>query len=135
MNCRERAKRSWLSIITVFVVVWMGSCSRTPAPEQIANVIYTGGDIITINDSQPTAEALAVRDGKIIAVGTKADVDKYKGGSTKTVNLEGKTLLPGFIDAHGHVFNAGLQALAANLLARPDGNVNDIPSLQETLRN
>jgi predicted amidohydrolase YtcJ len=135
VNTIERAKRSWLSIMTVFVVVSVSSCSRTPAPEQLASVIYTGGDIVTINDSQPIAEALAIRDGKIIAVGTKADVDKYKGGSTKTVNLEGKTLLPGFIDAHGHVFNTGLQALAANLLASPDGTVNDIVALQKSLRD
>ncbi len=50
------------------------------------------------------------------------------------VDLGGKTLLPGFIDAHGHVFNVGVQAVAANLLAAPDGQVTDIASLQATLR-
>lgn len=122
-------------IITAAVVVGLASCTRALSPEQTANVIYTGGDIITINDSQPTAEALAVKDGKIIAVGSKADVLKHKASATKMVDLRGKTLLPGFIDAHGHVFNAGLQALAANLLARPDGKVNDIVTLQQMLSN
>jgi len=128
-------RRSLLSIITVAAVVWIGSCTRAPTPKQMADVIYSAGDIITINNSQPTADALAVKDGKIIAVGTKTDVLKHKGDTTTMVDLRGKTLLPGFIDAHGHVFNTGLQALAANLLARPDGNVNDIAALQQTLRD
>ena len=97
----------------------VGSCTGSPpALEQEANAIYSGGDIITINDSQPSAEAIAIKDGKILAVGAKADVMKHKGSATKMVDLGGKTLLPGFIDAHGHVFNTGLQALAANLLAK-----------------
>ena len=50
------------------------------------------------------------------------------------MDLAGRTLLPGFIDAHGHVFNVGVQAVAANLLAPPDGQVTDIASLQATLR-
>ena len=59
---------------------------------------------------------------------------KFKGEATAVVDLGGKTLLPGFIDAHGHVFNVGVQAVAANLLAPPDGQVTDIASLQATLR-
>ena len=51
------------------------------------------------------------------------------------VDLGGKALLPEFIDAHGHVFNTGLQALAAKLLAEPDGSVNDMAALQQTLRD
>jgi predicted amidohydrolase YtcJ len=99
--------------------VWISSCTEVQLPEQVANVIYIGGDIITINDSQPNAEGVAIKDGKILDIGTKANVQKYKGRTTKIVDLNGKTLLPGFIDAHGHVFNTGLQALAANLLSRP----------------
>jgi predicted amidohydrolase YtcJ len=135
MNGRKIAKYSLLSMLAVVVAFLIAACTRGPAPELVADVIYTGGDIITMNDSQPTAEAIAIKDGKILMVGNKADIKKHKGNSTKIVNLNGKTLLPGFIDAHGHVFNAGLQALAANLLASPDGTVNDITSLQQTLRD
>jgi predicted amidohydrolase YtcJ len=135
MNGRKIAKYSLLSMLAVVVAFLIAACTRGPAPELVADVIYTGGDIITMNDSQPTAEAIAIKDGKILMVGNKADIKKHKGNSTKIVNLNGKTLLPGFIDAHGHVFNAGLQALAANLLASPDGTVHDITSLQQTLRD
>jgi len=135
MNRMKIEKYSHLSMLAVVVAFMIAACTRGPAPELVADVIYTGGDIITMNDSQPIAETIAIKDGKILMVGNEADIKKHKGNSTKIVNLNGETLLPGFIDAHGHVFNAGLQALAANLLASPDGTVNDITSLQQTLRN
>ena len=61
------------------------------AYSQDADTIYTGGNIITINDAAPSAEALAVKDGKILAVGAKADVLKTKGEATKLVDLGGKS--------------------------------------------
>ena len=51
------------------------------------------------------------------------------------MDLKGQTLVPGFVDAHGHIVVGGLQALSANLLAPPDGKVQDIASLQQTLRD
>jgi len=100
----------------------------------LADTIYHNGNIITINDPQPIAEAVAVKDGKILAVGTKEKVLKSKGDATRLLDLQGRTMLPGFVDAHGHVMGGGLQALSANLLAPPDGEVKDIASLQQTLR-
>ena len=137
MNRNRRLKIRLLCVLVAVStgILSAGSCSRSSTPKQVADAIYRDGDIITINDSQPTAEALAVKEGRIIAVGPMADVLSYKGDATRVVDLGGRTLLPGFIDAHGHVFNAGLQALAANLLARPDGSVNDIAALQKTLRD
>ena len=104
------------------------------APRDVAATIYTGGTIVTVNDAQPTAEAIAVKDGKILAVGGRDEVLELEGTETQVVDLAGKTMLPGFIDAHGHVFNVGVQAAAANLLAPPDGPVTDVASLQATLR-
>ena len=52
------------------------ACSPAgPTPEQTADAIYTGGPIVTVNDAQPSAEALAVKDGKILAVGARAEVE------------------------------------------------------------
>jgi len=103
--------------------------------KEIADSIYHNGIIITINDAQPRAEAVAVMDGKILAVGAKDEVLKRKGDATKLIDLKGRTMLPGFFDAHGHVMGGGLQALSANMLAPPDGKVKDIASLQQTLRD
>jgi hypothetical protein len=99
-----------------------------------ADTIYFGGRIITVNDLQPEAEAVAIKSGKIVAVGYRGDVMKLKGKKTTLVDLAGKTMLPGFVDPHGHVFNTGIQAISANLLPRPDGEVNDIGEVVATLK-
>jgi predicted amidohydrolase YtcJ len=106
-----------------------------PAPAAVADAIYAGGDIVTVNDAQPTAEAVAVKDGKILAVGARADVEKaHKGATTKSVDLAGRTLVPGFVDGHAHVLAFGSQAVGANLLAPPDGTVNTIDDLVAKLQ-
>jgi predicted amidohydrolase YtcJ len=99
-----------------------------------AERIWTGGTILTMNDKAMRAEAIAEAGGRIVAVGSRAAVMKHRGAQTQVIDLQGRTLLPGFVDAHGHVMMGGLQALSANLLAPPDGEVTDIPGLQRTLR-
>ena len=99
-----------------------------------ADTIYTHGTIITINDNQPSADAVAVKDGKIIGVGKNNKIMQMKGPQTAIVNLHGKTMLPGFFDGHSHFAEVGLQASSANLLPKPDGNVNSILELQKSLR-
>jgi hypothetical protein len=101
---------------------------------KLAETIYYGGDIITMNDAQPSAEAVAVKNGQILAVGSMDDVFKLKGDGTRVVNLAGKALLPGFVDAHSHVYGVGGQATFANLLPAPDGEGTDIPAVQRILR-
>jgi predicted amidohydrolase YtcJ len=118
--------------------LFLGGLPRTsaaqPTSPPAADAIYSGGPIITMNDAAPRAEAVAIKDGKIIAVGTSADVQKFKAAGTRTIDLAGKTLLPGFIDAHGHAFTSGIQAASANLLPAPDGEGNSIAKIQEILR-
>jgi predicted amidohydrolase YtcJ len=105
-----------------------------PAPSGAADLIYSGGPIVTVNDAQPSAEAVAVRGGRILAVGSRAQVEATRGPGTRMVNLEGRTMLPGFVDPHGHVVMVGLQAVGANMLAAPDGEANDIPAVIRILR-
>ena len=102
--------------------------------QQSADRIWYGGPMLTMNDKAMRAEAIAVADGKILAVGRRSEVMKLRGPATQLVDLKGQTLVPGFVDAHGHIVVGGLQALSANLLAPPDGQVRDIASLQQTLR-
>jgi predicted amidohydrolase YtcJ len=109
--------------------------SALVAAEQAADTIYAGGDIVTVNDAQPSAEAVAVKDGRILAVGTRADVESaHKGAATRMVDLAGRTLVPGFIDGHAHFLAFGSQAVGANLLAPPDGSVNTIDDLVAKLQ-
>ena len=102
--------------------------------QDVADTIYSGGPILTINDGQPKVEAVAVKDGRILAAGTLADISTFQGETTEAFDLNGRTMLPGFVDSHGHVVMGGIQALSANLLAPPDGDVTDIASLQATLK-
>ena len=122
----------------------LNGCDQKPAPSTeakpaaaavgLADTIYTGGHIITINDAAPSAEALAVKDGKILAVGAKADVLKTKGAATKLVELGGKTLLPGFIDGHSHFISALTAANQANVYPAPFGPGSSIEGIIGALK-
>ncbi|MBR0682976.1 amidohydrolase [Roseomonas eburnea] len=103
-------------------------------PSGAADAIFSGGTILTMDDARPTAEAVAVRGGRILAVGTRDEVNARRGAGTRSIDLAGRTMLPGFFDAHGHAVFVGLQAVSANLLPAPDGQGNDIAALQRLLR-
>jgi predicted amidohydrolase YtcJ len=66
------------------------------------DTIYYGGTIITMRDTTDNPEAIHVKNGKIIAVGNKNDLLKSKNNNTQLIDLQGKTLMPGFFDPHGH---------------------------------
>jgi predicted amidohydrolase YtcJ len=109
--------------------------SSDPDPAAFADAVYQGGVILTMaGDAPETVEALAVKDGRILSVGTREALAEVTGEATRIVDLQGQTLLPGFIDAHGHIFNAGFQQSSANLLPPPDGEGDDIDSLVTLLR-
>ncbi|MFE7111481.1 amidohydrolase [Streptomyces sp. NPDC057575] len=85
------------------------------APERI----FTGGPVLTMDPAAPDAEAIAVRDGVIIAVGAARDVLALRGPGTDVVNLQGQALLPGFIEAHGHPTIMGLAIAPPAVDVRP----------------
>lgn len=77
----------------------------TIAAEHAADVIFHGGAILTMDKSLSVAQALAIRDNKILAVGSDEDVLTFSGTQTRIIALEGRTLMPGFVDAHTHLLN------------------------------
>jgi predicted amidohydrolase YtcJ len=86
-----------------------------------ADVLYSGGDILTMRGPAPEyVESLAVRDGTIVFAGPLAEARTFIGPGTKAVNLDGKTLLPGFIDTHGHFVYFGKNLVDANLFGCTD---------------
>lgn len=117
------------SFPVVFALALLASGCKPSGPAVVADAIYVGGPIVTVNDAQPNAEALAVKDGKILAVGARAEIEKAKGKATKVVDLGGRTLAPGFVDGHAHFLGFGSQAVGANLLAPPDGTIKTIDDL------
>ncbi|MEN5177498.1 amidohydrolase [Brevundimonas diminuta] len=113
----------------------IGDRSMAQTARDASAAVFTGGPILTIDDAMPTAEAVAVRNGVIVAVGSLDAARAAAGRGARTVNLDGRTLLPGFFDPHGHVAMVGLQARYANLLPAPDGQGDDIPALQRITRD
>ena len=73
-----------------------------------ADTILTGGKIITINSQNTIAQAIAVRNGRILAIGSSREVNGFSGPRTKVINLGGRTVIPGLIDSHIHAIRAGL---------------------------
>lgn len=94
-----------------------------------ADTIFSGGDILTMNEGARTAAALAVKDGRILAVGNEATVMATQGATTRMVDLRGRTLLPGFVDGHSHFINAVRMSTWANVSAPPVGTARDIASV------
>lgn len=88
-----------LKLALCAVALQAGSVS---AADDIADRVYRHGNILTQNDRRDHAEAVAIRDGMFLAVGRDQDIKSYIGPDTDVVDLQGKTVMPGIIDAHGH---------------------------------
>jgi predicted amidohydrolase YtcJ len=80
------------------------------AQAQSADVVLMNGKIVTLNSQSSIAQALAIRDGRILAVGNNEDIQKLAGGQTHRIDLGNRTVIPGLIDAHIHAVRAGLDA-------------------------
>lgn len=139
MNVFLSAPALALSLASIVLLAGCGKREEPASPQasqvapmqaDAADTIYIGGDIVTVNDQQPSAEALAVKAGKIVAVGSQAEVEKaHKGAGTQVVDLGGKALLPAFLDAHSHYVSALTVANQVNVYAPPAGPGKDAASI------
>lgn len=110
-------------------LIFTGVSCAAEKPVPTATQIYAGGTIVTMDIAKPWVEAVAVSGEQILAVGSLADMEKLRGSDTRMVDLDGNTLLPGFIDAHGHFGMVGLAVMSANLAAPPEGISSDIATI------
>jgi len=78
----------------------------TPAVAQQPDTVLVNGKIVTVDRSSSIREALAIRDGRILALGTSADIRRLAGNGTRIVDLQGRTVIPGLIDSHMHAIRA-----------------------------
>jgi predicted amidohydrolase YtcJ len=92
-------------------------CGREDAKTDAADLALTGGKIYTVDGTRSWAEAVAIRDGRIVFVGTNEDAKAHIGKDTRVVELEGRMVVPGFQDAHVHPISAGVEANACDLNA------------------
>ncbi len=90
----------------------MAAAARAPVP---ADLVLLSAKIWTGDPARPSAQALAVRQGRIVAAGTDADIEAFRGAATRVVEGRGRRVLPGLIDAHTHMSMGGFNLLAVDL--------------------
>lgn len=118
-------------ILTLLLLLSFKEWKREKAQE--ADQIFINGHIITVDSANTIAEALAVKEGKILAVGSTANIQQLKGQHTVVVDLKGKTLLPGFIDGHSHFMSLG-RSKTADISPPPVGKVRNIADIIAVLK-
>lgn len=94
------------------LIILVSACSSG----EKADSIYFNGSIYTVDESNPQVEAVAVKDGMIMAVGSKSDIMKLQGDETEMVDLKGQTMTPGFIESHAHMMGVGYNKLEIDLM-------------------
>lgn len=105
-------------VLTILTISLLTTCQR----QETADTIYLNGNIYTVNEKQPRAEALAVRDGRILAIGNNADIEKLKAENTEVIDLQGQFAMPGFIEGHGHFAGLGNSLMNLNFLKSKSWN-------------
>jgi len=104
-----------MKLLLVILSVILLSLVPTQPQVASADLVFKNGNVYTANDRSPNAQAIAVKADRIVYVGTNAGVEKYVGTSTRVVDLQGKTVLPGFADAHQHLSGVGFREMTLNL--------------------
>ncbi|MDN3643091.1 amidohydrolase [Lutimonas halocynthiae] len=120
--------------LTLFLLALTLVHACTKAPKETADTIYTNGKIYTVNEAQPWAEAIAIKDGKIISVGTDDEIDGNIGKNTKVIDLGGKFVMPGLHDPHVHIEQAYKGEILGGQLLTFSANASSIKELQQLLK-
>ncbi len=81
-----------------------------------ADLVLRNGNIVTMDDANPEAQALAAKDGRIVALGSDSDIEQYIGSDTEVIDLDGMTAIPGLIEGHAHFMGVGNANLQLNLM-------------------
>jgi len=108
---RRPIRSELLSAAVALVAV---SC--TPASENPADLVLRGGKVVTVDSAVPDGQAIAVKDGRILAVGSDRDIRQYIGRETEVIDLRGQLAIPGFIESHAHFMGVGQGKTQLNLM-------------------
>jgi len=112
------------------IVICVATTALLPIPRV---TLFVNGHVITMDENNTVVQAVAVRKGRIIAAGKDEDVLKLKGVCARVVDLNGRTMLPGFVDAHSHFPGSGLDQIMVDLNSPPIGRIRNIKDLKAAL--
>ena len=118
-----------LPLAVAMALISFKSFVNKPAAADVADAIFINGKIITVDSANSIQQAVAVKDGKILAVGSTADITKLKSASTMVTDLGGKTMIPGIVDGHSHFMSGMSRSQSVDLSPPPVGNVKSIPDI------
>jgi predicted amidohydrolase YtcJ len=114
------SKKFFTRLFFILLAVSVMALSFSCAKKEPADLVLKNGKVVTVDESNPEAQALAVRGDTIVAVGTDKKIDAYIGETTQVIDLDGKLAIPGFIESHGHFTGIGRAKMQLNLM-----NVNN----------
>jgi len=128
-------RAAWAFVVLLLLVVVVGGVAWMrlhPSPPGLQ--VWSNGHVLTMDANGRQATALVIEGDHIVAVGSDEDVQRWWPDADVALDLEGRTVVPGFIEAHGHFPGAGLVAVAADLNSPPIGTVKTIPEALEALK-
>ena len=100
--------RPLLTIAFASVLALLAACGGTASDERaVADLLLVNADIVTVDETLPHAEAVAIRGDRILAVGTTDEMEKHRGDDTDVIDVQGQMVIPGFIEGHGHYTSFG----------------------------
>ena len=103
-------------ILFVPALLLTAGCASQTQTVSPADLVLTNGRLVTVEESQPEAQAIAVTGDRIVAVGSSGDIRQYVGPATKVVDVSGQLIVPGFVEGHGHFTGVGAAQLNLNLM-------------------
>jgi predicted amidohydrolase YtcJ len=98
-----------LRALVLLAIASLAGCDR-PAQQEagpVADLLLVNADVVTVDEARPRAEAVAIKDDRILDVGTSAAMSKHRGEHTEVIDLQGRMVIPGFIEGHGHYTSFG----------------------------
>ncbi|EAW30271.1 Amidohydrolase-like protein [marine gamma proteobacterium HTCC2143] len=135
--------RRIVTVLLTALAMTLSACDQPVTQKEEAGAItavmpttlFVNADIITVDDSRPAAQALAIRNGRVLAVGSRQEVEAAAGQGAEVRDMQGKTIVPGLIDAHGHISLTALSNGFANVQPLPAGPISSIAQLQEVMKS
>jgi predicted amidohydrolase YtcJ len=114
MNLYGKTRRL-IPAVAALLALGTAAC-ETAGPEEAADLVLRGGHVVTVDSTMPEAEAVAIRGHTILAVGTNAEIEAYIGSDTEVIELDGRLVVPGFIEGHGHYMGLGQAKMNLDLM-------------------
>ncbi|MCA1799677.1 MAG: amidohydrolase, partial [Xanthomonadaceae bacterium] len=103
------------AVFLLITAIWLTACAEGTIPEAPADKVLINADILTMDPENPRAQALAIRDGVFVAVGSNEKIRNHIGATTEVIDMRGQTIVPGLTDSHYHLRGVGERELTLNL--------------------